>query len=943
MDDTDQTAFHRIAWGRMTEDKPNSEKRAEIRKQASDTRNLVHELEVHQVELEIQNEELQKVQNELEDARNRYSDLYDFAPLGYFTFDKNGLILEVNLTGAKKLGRERVNLINKPFSFYIQGNKDAFFSHLRQVFDTETHTNCELRLVDKKENIFDAKLESIPVHDSDGNLLARTAMSDITERKRAEKVSQEARIYAESIIDTVREPLLALDKDLVVLSASRNFYSTFEVTADETVGNLIYDIGNRQWDIPSLRTLLEEILPKETQFNDYEVLHKFQTIGQKTMLLNARQIYQEVIGTPIILLAIEDITERKRAEKVSQEARVYSENIIETVREPFVVLDKDLVVLSASRSFYSTFEVTADETVGNLIYDIGNRQWDIPSLRTLLEEILPEKTQFNNYEVSHKFQTIGQKTMLLNARQIYQEVIGTPIILLAIEDITERKRAEKISKDARIYAESIIDTVREPFVVLDKDLVVLSASRSFYSTFEVTADETVGNLIYDIGNRQWDIPSLRTLLEEILPKKTQFNNYEVLHKFQTIGQKTMLLNARQIYQEVIGTPIILLAIEDITERKRAEKISKDARIYAESIIDTVREPFVVLDKDLVVLSASRSFYSTFEVTADETVGNLIYDIGNRQWDIPSLRTLLEEILPEKTQFNNYEVSHKFQTIGQKTMLLNARQIYQEVIGTPIILLAIEDITERKRAEKVSQEARIYAESIIDTVREPLLALDKDLVVLSASRNFYSTFEVTADETVGNLIYDIGNRQWDIPSLRTLLEEILPKETQFNDYEVLHKFQTIGQKTMLLNARQIYQEVIGTPIILLAIEDITERKRAEKVSQEARVYSENIIETVREPLVVLDKDLKVLSANSSFYSTFEVTADETVGNLIYDIGNRQWDIPSLRTLLEEILPEKTQFNNYEVSHKFQTIGQKTMLLNARQIYQEVIGTPIILLA
>ena len=151
--------------------------------------------------------------------------------------------------------------------------------------------------------------------DSDGNLLARTAMSDITERKRAEKVSQEARIYAESIIDTVREPFVVLDKDLKVLSANRSFYSTFEVTPDETVGNLIYDIGNRQWDIPSLRTLLEEILPKNTQFNNYEVSHKFQTIGQKIMLLNARQIYQEVIGTPIILLAIEDITERKRAEE----------------------------------------------------------------------------------------------------------------------------------------------------------------------------------------------------------------------------------------------------------------------------------------------------------------------------------------------------------------------------------------------------------------------------------------------------------------------------------------------------------------------------------------------------------------------------------------------------------------------------------------------------
>ncbi|MDO8725483.1 MAG: PAS domain-containing sensor histidine kinase, partial [Candidatus Methanoperedens sp.] len=257
------------------------------------------------------------------------------------------------------------------------------------------------------------------------------------------------------------------------------------------------------------------------------------------------------------------------------------------------------------------------------------------------------------------------------------------------------------SQEARIYAESIIDTVREPFVILDKDLKVLSANRSFYSTFKVTPDETVENLIYDIGDRQWDIPSLRTLLEEILPKNTQFNNYEVSHEFQTIGQKIMLLNARQIYQEVIGTPIILLAIEDITQRKQAEKVSQEARIYAESIIDTVREPFVILDKDLKVLSANRSFYSTFEVTPDETVENLIYDIGDRQWDIPKLRELLEKIISTNTPFHDFEIQQEFHNIGLKVMLLNACRLKLE--SSDMILLAIEDITERKKVELLHLE------------------------------------------------------------------------------------------------------------------------------------------------------------------------------------------------------------------------------------------------
>jgi PAS domain S-box-containing protein len=142
---------------------------------------------------------------------------------------------------------------------------------------------------------------------------------------------------------------------------------------------------------------------------------------------------------------------------------------------------------------------------------------------------------------------------------------------ISIEDLKEIK----ISEDAaREYAESIINTVREPLIVLNQNLRVVSASRSFYEFFKVKPEETMGQLIYDLGNKQWDIPKLRELLETILPKKTTFDNYEVEHDFASIGKRIMLLNARQI-QRVSGKEgIILLAIEDITERKHIEEALK---------------------------------------------------------------------------------------------------------------------------------------------------------------------------------------------------------------------------------------------------------------------------------------------------------------------------------------------------------------------------------
>lgn len=131
----------------------------------------------------------------------------------------------------------------------------------------------------------------------------------------------------------------------------------------------------------------------------------------------------------------------------TEEVRDYAEAIVETVREPLVVLDGKLRVITANRSFYKIFHVKKKDTEGKLIYKLGNGQWSNPKLRHLLENILPHKTFFQDFEIEHDFPLIGKRAVLLNARKVVQKNSNKPMILLAIEDITERKHLEQQKDD----------------------------------------------------------------------------------------------------------------------------------------------------------------------------------------------------------------------------------------------------------------------------------------------------------------------------------------------------------------------------------------------------------------------------------------------------------------------------------------------------------------
>jgi PAS domain S-box-containing protein len=185
-----------------------------------------------------------------------------------------------------------------------------------------------------------------------------------------------------------------------------------------------------------------------------------------------------------------------------------------------------------------------------------------------------------------------------------------------------------------------------------------------------------------------------------------------------------------------------------------------------------------------------------------------------------------------------------------------------------------DIDAFKGSLEELKESRDYAESIIETIWEPLLVLDEQLRVKTANRSFYNTFRVSPDETKGSSIFDLGNGQWQIPGLRTMLESLIPQNGRFQDFEVEHEFPRIGQRTMLLNGRVIYWEKNRTQMVLLAIQDITQRKQVEvdriKASlREKEVLLKEVHHRVKNNLQIISSLLRLQSETQHHKPPLEV--------------------------------------------------------------------------
>ena len=218
-------------------------------------------------------------------------------------------------------------------------------------------------------------------------------------------------------------------------------------------------------------------------------------------------------------------------------------------------------------------------------------------------------------------------------------------------------RNEQLAEEQE-YSQAIFGTIREALLILDKDLRVRSANKAFYKIFDVRQEDTEGRLLYDLGNRQWNIPKLKELLEDIIPHNSQFNGYEVAHHFMGIGEKVMVLNARKIVQREIGHHLVLLAIEDITEHREAQRIISGREAWFRNMADNAPIMIWVTGTNKLCSFVNKTFLEFRGIALEEAIGDT-WLIDAHPDDIERCQRIYDDCFDQKKPFElTYRLKHK---------------------------------------------------------------------------------------------------------------------------------------------------------------------------------------------------------------------------------------------------------------------------------------------
>jgi len=439
---------------------------------------------------------------------------------------------------------------------YLEDELQAAREHAQGMFEELESSNEELRSANEEYQSTNEELETSKEELQSFNEELGTVNTELN-RKIAEL--DNANSDLQNLLVSTQIATVFLDRELRIKAFTPAGASVFRLIAGD-VGRPITDLAAQftgLYPAHDVQEVLATLTERERQITGSGGQH------YQVRILPYRTVKNVIDG---VVLTFTDVTILQDATRRAEDARALAENIIRTVREPLLVLDAELRVEAANQSFYSAFQVSPEETRDKLLYELGDRQWDIPELRQMLSDVLPSKRVLTDFQVEHFFPRIGQRSMVLNAREILQQEGKARLILLAIEDVTERREAEK--SQARLAA--IVESSDDAIVSKNLSGIITSWNKGAQRLFGYAAEEATGKSVSMLIPKDREDEEPR-ILERIARGET-VDHYETIRRRRDGSLVDVSLTVSPIRDsqgDVIGASKIA---RDITENKRAEAL-----------------------------------------------------------------------------------------------------------------------------------------------------------------------------------------------------------------------------------------------------------------------------------------------------------------------------------------------------------------------------------
>ena len=573
---------------------------------------------------------------------------------------------------------------------------------------------------------------------------------------KTEPLVEDIQNYALNIVDTVREPLLILDATLRVRSANRAFYQTFQVSADETVDQLIYELGNGQWDIPDLRRLLEDIVPKSSVFNDFELEHTFPVIGRRVMLLNARKLQAGRHGE-LLVLAMEDVTARKRAEEALLEAGALQSAIFNSANFSSIATDEKGVIQIFNVGAERMLGYTAAEVMNKITpADISDPQEVIARAAALSVELsTPITPGFEAlvFKAARGIEDIYELTYIRKDGSRFPAVVSVTALrddqsaiigyLLIGTDNTARKQAEEALLKAGALQNAIFNSANFSSIATDDKGVIqifnVGAERMLgYAAVEVVDRITPA----DISDPQEVISRAKALSAELAT--TIMPGFEALvfkaaRGIEDIYELTYIRKDGSRFPAVVSVTALrdaqggiigyLLIGTDNTARKQveAERMLLDQRVrdqqfYTRSLIESNIDALITTDPRGIITDVNKQMEALTGCTRDELIGAPFKGYFT---DPERAEAGIKLVLGE-SKLTDYELTARARDGKETVVSYNASTFHDRDRKLQGVFAAARDVTERKRYEQSLQQANraksVFLANMSHEIRTPMNAI-----------------------------------------------------------------------------------------------------------------------------------------------------------------------------------------------------------------------------